>query len=105
MPTTCFKEDQELDAIREQERMLLQRHRQVAELPDRLEREQRERECTMPPLAEIQDRRRMKEHEDTLTRREVGNILRAQSRSAVLVVMLIAATGALIWWGLKLMQA
>ena len=104
MPTVHLKEDEELNALREAERLLAERHREFAGLPGRLEQELRERECTMPPLAEIADRRRLKEHEDNLTRREVGNILRAQGRSAVMVIMLLAATCALVWWGLKLMQ-
>ena len=43
-------------------------------------------------------------HENIVSRGEVKNILRDQNRSVALLVLLLAATGSLIWWGLKLMQ-
>ena len=99
-----FKEDLELSQIREQEQQLLLLQKQCAQLPKKLAQEQRDRECTMPPLAEIEERRRRREHENIVSRGEVTNILRDQNRSVVLLILLLAATGSLIWWGMKLMQ-
>lgn len=99
-----FKEDLELTQIREQEQQLLLLQKEWAQLPKKLAQEQRDRECTMPPLAEIEERRRRREHENIVSRGEVTNILRDQNRSVVLLLLLLAATGSLIWWGMKLMQ-
>jgi len=55
-------------------------------------------------LAEIEERKRLREHKDILTRGEAKNILRDQNKSLLLLFILIATTGFLVWWGLKLMQ-
>ncbi|MES2439447.1 MAG: hypothetical protein V4584_10290 [Verrucomicrobiota bacterium] len=99
-----LKEDLELSQMREAEQQLLLRQKEFAEIPKRLAQELKERECTMPPLAEIEERRRRKEHDQIVSRGEVANILRDQSRSFMLLVLLLTATGSLIWWGVKLMQ-
>lgn len=102
--SALLKEDLELNAIREAEQQLLQLQRECAEIPRKLEREQKERECTMPPLADIEDRRRRIEHEQVVSRGQAANIQRDQSRSFVLLLLLLTATGTLIWWGVQLMQ-
>ncbi|MES2661332.1 MAG: hypothetical protein V4689_22115 [Verrucomicrobiota bacterium] len=102
--TTFFKEDQELHELRAHEQALLMRQKEYAEIPKKLAMEQRERESTMPPLPEIEDRRRRREHENTVSRGEAKNILRDQNRSMALLFLLLTATGALVWWGLRLMQ-
>lgn len=102
--TTFFKEDLELNEIRESQQLLLRREKEFAEIPKRLALELKERESTMPPLEEIEERRRRREHENTVSRGEAKNILRDQNRSLMLVFLLMTATGALVWWGLKLMQ-
>ena len=99
-----LKEELELDALRETEQQLLLRQQEYAEIPRKLAQELKERECTMPPLAEIEDRRRRIEHDQIVSRGQVSNILRDQGRSVLLLVLLLAATGSLILWGLKLMQ-
>lgn len=99
-----LKEDLELDLLRETEQQLLQKQKEFAEIPKKLAAEIRERETTMPPLAEIEDRKRRLAHEEMVSRGEVANILRDQNRSLMLLVLLLAATASLIWWGLKLMQ-
>ena len=99
-----FKEEQELNELRETEQVLLLRQKEYAEIPRKLAMELRERESTMPPLPEIEDRRRRREHENTVSRGEAKNILRDQNRSVTLMLLLLAATGSLIWWGMKLMQ-
>jgi hypothetical protein len=99
------KEDLELKQLREADEQLLLRQKEYAEIPKKLAQEQKDRECTMPPLPEIDERRRLKEHNLLVSRGEVSNIQRDQKRSLMLLLLLLMATGALIWWGLKLMQA
>lgn len=102
--STPLKEDLELSELRAAEQQLLKLQKEAAELPRKLARELKERECTMPPLAEIEERRRRKEHDQIVSRGEVANILRDQNRSFLLLLLLLTATGSLIWWGIRLMQ-
>lgn len=102
--SSALKEDPEMDEILAAQRQLVQRQKEFSEIPKRLAQELRERETTMPPLAEIAERKRRLDYEDTLSRGEAKNILRDQNRSIVMLVLLVAATGSLVWWGLKLMQ-
>ena len=102
--STLLKEDVELNQLRAAEQQLLLLHKECAEIPRKLALELKERECTMPPLAEIEERRLRRQHEDIVSRGQVANILRDQSRSFLLLLLLLAATGTLIWWGVKLMQ-
>lgn len=99
-----LKEDLELKQLRETELRLLLLQKECAEIPKKLAQEQKDRECTMPPLADIEDRIRIKAHSDLISRGAAANIQRDQSRSLMLLLLLLAATGALIWWGVKLMQ-
>jgi hypothetical protein len=101
---TQFKEELELDQIRATEQQLLQREREFAENQKRIAQERIERESTMPPLDEIQMRTRRKLHEEIVSRGEVSNVRRDQSRSLLLLFLLILATCTLVWWGLQLMQ-
>ena len=102
--STLLKEDLELKQLRETEQRLLLLQKECAEIPRKLAQEQKDRECTMPPLADIEDRMRMKAHAELVSRGEATNILRDQSRSLMLLLLLLAATSTLIWWGVKLMQ-
>lgn len=102
--STLFKEDLELNELRETEQQLRRRQKECAEIPKRIAQEMKDLASTMPPLDEIQERAARIRHEQTVSRGEVSNVLRDQSRSLLLLVLLLAATAALIWWGLKLMQ-
>ena len=99
-----FKEDHELHELRESQQALLKLEKECAEIPRKLEMEMREREFTMPPLPEVEDRRRRREHEEIVSRGEAKNILRGQNRSLALLFLLVTATAALVWWGMKLMH-
>lgn len=99
-----LKEDLELRQLRQQDQDLSRRQQECAAIPKKLAQELKDRECTMPPLAEIAERTRSKEHDLIVSRGEVANILRDQTRSVVLTFLLLTATGSLIWWGIKLMQ-
>lgn len=101
---TPLKEDLELDQIREREEELTRLKREFEENHRRLAEERSERERTMPPLEEIQARQARIRYEQSVTRGEFANVRRDQNRSLVLLLLLLAATGTLIWWGLRVMQ-
>jgi hypothetical protein len=101
---TLSMEDLELAQIRATELLLLKREKESTANRQRIAQELSERERTMPPLEEIQVRARRKQHELCVSRGEVVNILRAQNRSLMLLLLLVMATCMLVWWGVKLMQ-
>ncbi|MDX1679513.1 MAG: hypothetical protein R3242_02170 [Akkermansiaceae bacterium] len=100
-----IKEELELDALLAHEQELLEREREFARNQERIERERHERERTMPPLDELKERARRRQHEEIVSRGEVANIRRVQNRSLLMLMLLAITTATLIWWGLKLMQA
>ncbi len=99
-----LKEERELDEIRQNQLALARRQKEAAEIPRRLALELEERERTMPPLPEIEERERRLAHENIVSRGEATNLLREQNRSLLLFVTLLAAVGTLIWWGIQLMD-
>jgi hypothetical protein len=99
-----FKEELELDQIRETEHQLRQREKEFAENRRRIAQERIERESMMPPLDEVQVRMQMKQHEQIASRGEIANVRRDQNQGLMLLVLLITATCTLIWWGIRLMQ-
>lgn len=102
--TTVFKEELELDQLRETEQQLMQREREFSENRKRIAQERIDRENMMPPLDEIQARILRKQHEQIVSRGEIANVRRDQNRSLMMLLLLICATCTLIWWGVKLMQ-
>jgi len=102
--STLFKEDRELTELRAAEQRLRELEKECAELPKKLERERKERESTMPPLADFADRVRLHHYEETVSRGEITNVRRDQNRSLMLFFMLFVATASLVWWGLQLMK-
>lgn len=101
---TLFQEELELNELRERERQLLRREKEFEENQKRIARERIERDSTMPPLEEIQLRRKRKQHEMIVSRGEVANVRRDQNRSLALLILLIVTTCTLVWWGLQLMR-
>jgi hypothetical protein len=99
-----FKEELELDQIRETEQQLRQREKEFAENRRRISQERIERESMMPPLDEVQVRMQLKQHEQIASRGEIANVRRDQNQGLMLLLLLIAATCTLIWWGIRLMQ-
>ena len=61
-------------------------------------------EATIPPLMEIMEREKARQHENQVTRGEVANVRRDQNQGLLLLFLLLAATTALVWWGLQLMR-
>jgi len=99
-----FREELELDEVVFQQTELEQRMREFERNRLELERNRAENERTIPPMQELSDRQKWSQHEQTITRGEVANVRRDQNQGLLLLVLLITATGTLIWWGLKLMQ-
>ena len=101
---TVFKEELELDQLRETEQQLRQREKEFSENRKRIAQERIERESMMPPLDEIQVRMQLKQHEQIASRGEIANVRRDQNQGLMLLFLLITATCTLIWWGIRLMQ-
>jgi hypothetical protein len=99
-----LKEDLELDELIQSQLELSMKEKAFAEIPKRLAQEIKDRETTMPPLLEIEERKQRILHEQIISRGQVINIQRDQTRSLSLIFLLLAATAALIWWGVRLMQ-
>ena len=78
--------------------------RQLQQLPERIRREKRENEMTIPPCVELEERMRAKRHEERIvTRGQVENAVREHDRSLLLLILLTICTASLIWWGLQAM--
>ena len=101
---TQSKEELELNQIRAHEELLLKREREFAANRERIVKDRSERERTMPPLAEVEDRKRRLEHEATASRGAIENHKRAERRSLVMIFLLITATCSLVWWGVQIMN-
>ena len=101
---TLFKEDLELDQIRETQQQLLARQKEFAANQKRMALERAERERTIPPLDEIEEREKRKAHESFVHRGLITNARRTQNRSLAMLFLLLTATASLVWWGLQLMQ-
>lgn len=97
-----FEEDKELTALREKKRKLDEAHQEIIKLPAKLEREKRDRESTMPPLAEIKDRNEINRFERSLSRGQIENVLRTQRQSFMLMVLLITATALMLGWACRI---
>jgi hypothetical protein len=100
-----FKEELELDEVLEKQQQLQNRLREYERNQREIERTRAERECTIPPLEEIEARMRWRRHEQVVLRGEVANVRRDQTHGLLMLFLLIAATCALVWWGLQLMRA
>ncbi len=97
-----FEEDRELTALKETARRLDEAHQEMIKLPAKLEREKRERESTMPPLAEIKDRYEINRFEQSLSRGQIENVLRTQRHSFMLMVLLITAIALMLFWAYRI---
>ncbi|MDE0835953.1 MAG: hypothetical protein OSA84_06335 [Akkermansiaceae bacterium] len=98
-----FEEDLELTALREREKRLKEAHKEVVKLPARLERERRDRESTMPPMAEIEERQQINRFERNLSRGQIENVLRTQRQSLAMMLLLTAATVLMLFWAYRIM--
>lgn len=84
---------------------LEKQERDLVELPNRLRAAKLESEMTMPPIAELNDRERAKRHQQLIvTRGEVQNVVREHNHSLIMLILLLACTASLAWWGIQLMR-
>ncbi len=95
-------DDPELVSLREKQRRLDEAHKEVVNLPARLERERRDRETTMPPMAEIREREQIKQFERILSRGQVVNTLRVQRQSLGMMLLLATATALMLVWAYRI---
>lgn len=99
-----FEEDLELQALREREKKLEEAHRELAKLPAKLELDRQEREATMPPMAEIEERREIHRFEEILSRGQIENVLRTQRQSLWMMLLLATTTVLLLVWAYRVMM-
>lgn len=102
---SLFKDEAELQSVREEYKLLLQAEKKLSDLPKLIRREKAELDTLIPPISDQADRERMVQYEQMLaTRKQYRNVLRAQTLSVSMLLMLVLATAALIAWSLRLMQ-
>jgi hypothetical protein len=105
MPRSGHPPDEaELARLEAEERELARRIAEISALPDQLRREAEERAVTLPPPDDLADRRRQREFDAKASRGQVRNERRAQGRSLILTIFLIASVVALVAWVLKLAE-
>jgi prefoldin subunit 5 len=99
-----FKEELELDEVLNKQLELQSKMKEFERSQREIERTRAESERTIPPLREITERERWRQHEQLVSRGEIANVRRDQNQGLLLLFLLITATSTLIWWGLRLMQ-
>ena len=99
-----FKEELELDEVLTKQQELQDRMKEFERSQREIERTRAENERTIPPLSEITERERWRQHEQLVSRGEIANVRRDQNQGLLLLFLLITATCTLVWWGLRLMQ-
>lgn len=91
-----------MDSLSARERELKRQIKQledfVAHGPERERQAAEERMSTLPPPSEIQDRLREKKFMDQLSRGDLKNEMRNQTRGGLLLTLLILATLSVGWW-------
>lgn len=97
-----FEDDPELVELREKQRSLEAAHKEVIKLPARLEMERRERETTMPPMAEIREREEIKRFERSLSRGQIENTLLIQRKSFGMMLLLATAIALMLFWAYRI---
>ncbi len=99
-----FEEDHELIALRAEEKKLAEVHRELVKLPAKLESDKRDRDATMPPMAEIKERQDINRFEEILSRGQIENVLRTQRHSLGMMLLLAAATAMMLFWAYRIMN-
>lgn len=95
-------ENADLSSLRAKESELKKQIEQLQDFvehgPERERIAEEERMRTLPPPAEIQDRLREKKFMDQLSRGELKNEMRNQTKSGLLLTLLLLAILAIGWW-------
>jgi hypothetical protein len=102
---SLFDENLELNQLRERERKLEEAHKEFVMLPAKLEREKKDRDSTMPPMAEIKERQQFNQFEQNLSRGQIENVLRTQRHSLAMMLLLATATVLMLFWAFRIMNA
>ena len=100
---SLFEEDAELVELRKTEQKLEAAHREFVKLPAKLALEKKERDSTMPPMAEIKERQQINRFEQSLSRGQIENVLRTQRHSLAMMMLLATATLLMLFWAYKIM--
>lgn len=100
-----FEEDEELNALRERQKKLEEAHKEYVKLPAKLASEKRERDATMPPMAEIKEREQINRFEANLSRGQIENVLRTQRQSLGMMLLLVTATALMLLWAYRIMMS
>lgn len=99
----------ELSALADQERALDEQIAKMEDMistaPDRIRREYEESRSLMPPPDDWEDRQRAKRFNANLSKGEIRNEHRYQTRSTALFVLLLVAICSLLSWIISSMQA
>jgi len=100
-----FKEDIELDLIREKQQELQRLEVEYARHRVQIAFQRQEQERTIPPLDDMDVRTGRRKYENlAVSRGALSNEKREYQRSMYLLIMLLAATASLVWWGITLMR-
>jgi hypothetical protein len=99
---SLFNEDHELQLLREKERKLAEAQQMFQKLPALLEKQKKENEATMPPMAEMRERQKFNKFEQNLSRGQIENVLRTQRQSFGMTLLLLAATLLMLFWAFRI---
>lgn len=92
----------ELRVLEERKRALEAQIQSISAEPEKILREAQEQADTLPPPDDLADRRRLREFEDVMSRKQIRNERRTQGRSLLLLLLLLTATALLASWVVKL---
>ncbi|MES2996282.1 MAG: hypothetical protein V4733_05665 [Verrucomicrobiota bacterium] len=98
------RKNADLDDLDQAQLALFEREKEIEQTRARIVAERIERDSMIPPMEEIKLREKMREHEYLVSRGEVTNVLRAQNRSLLLLVLLVTASCTMIWWGITILR-
>jgi hypothetical protein len=93
---------EELRTLEERKRALEAQIQSISAEPEKILREAQELAATLPPPDDLADRRRLREFEDVVSRKQIRNERRTQGRSLLLLLLLLTATALLASWVIKL---
>lgn len=97
-----FEEDEELNALRARAKKLEEAHKEFVKLPAKLALEKKERDATMPPMAEIKEREQINRFEANLSRGQIENVLRTQRQSLAMMLLLAVTTALMLLWAYRI---
>jgi hypothetical protein len=101
-----FKEDIQIDLIREKQQELQRLEKEYARHRLQIALQRQEEERTIPPLDDMDVRTGRRKYENlAVSRGALSNEKREYQRSMMLLMLLMAATASLVWWGITLMLA